>query len=305
MLTRRFICLAVLFIAITTTGFAQDNNSDTTYWTRGGGANLNFSNVNLKNWAGGGNSSVALGALVNFFGNYEKARHSWENRVDLAYGLQRQGDKNAFRKTDDNIILISKYGYQFSKRFSVSGIMDFRTQFAEGYQYSEDSLGVEHSTFVSEFMAPGYLLSTIGLTYKRKKWLSLTLSPVTGKTTFVLNDSLSTVGAYGVDPGQKVRFQGGASFIASFNKEIIKNVSLSSNLNLFDAYKKLGVIDVNWDLTLLMKVNSFLTASVATQMIYDDDINIERDNGTVGPATQFKSAINVGLAWQFGDKRKE
>lgn len=297
------LCLAVLFFAFTAS-YAQ-NNSDTTYWTKGGGANINFSNVNLKNWAGGGNSSVALGTLFNFFGDYEKGKHSWESHIDLAYGLQRQGDKNAFRKTDDNITLISKYGCQFSKRFSISAILDFRTQFADGYQYSEDSLGLEHRTFVSEFMAPGYLLSTIGLTYKRKKWLSLSLSPITGKTTFVQNDSLSAAGAYGVVPGKKVRFQGGASFIASFNKEIFKNVSLTSNLNLFDAYKKLGVIDVNWDLTLLMKVNSFLTASVATQMIYDDDINIERDNGTVGPATQFKSAINVGLAWQFGDKKKE
>ena len=59
-------------------------------------------------------------------------------------------------------------------------------------------------------MAPGYLVTSIGWEYNKGKNFYVHLSPLAGKATFVLNDSLSKVGSYGVDPGEKVLFQLGA-----------------------------------------------------------------------------------------------
>lgn len=276
--------------------FAQNDSvqSDTTYWSKNAVLNLNFSQVDLTNWNGGGQSSVSIGGLSNFNTNYAKGKNVWDNRLDMAYGLLRQGDDGSpFVKTDDNIILTSRYSRQLKKRIFLSAIVDFRTQFDEGLD--------EEDVIISRFMSPGFLLGNIGLTYKFKKVFTATFSPLSSKSTFVMDDSLSTAGAYGVDPNENFRFQGGINFSSSFQKDIWENVNLSTNLNLFADYEKLGNVDVNWETALNFKINKFLSASYSTQLIYDDDIKSkEITNETTGETrnvagVQFKSVMNIGL----------
>lgn len=277
--------------------FAQNDSikSDTTYWSKGAVLNLNFSQVDLTNWNGGGQSSVSVGGLTNFNANYAKGKNVWDNRLDMAYGLLRQGDSESpFVKTDDNIILTSRYSRQLKKRIFLSAIVDFRTQFDEGLN--------EENVVISRFMSPGFLLGNLGLTYKYKTIFTATFSPLSSKSTFLMDDSLSTAGAYGVDPGKNFRFQGGINFASSFQKDIWENVNLSTNLNLFADYEKLGNVDINWETALNFKINKFLSASYSTQLIYDDDIKSKEIivNDATGETrnvagVQFKSVMNIGL----------
>ena len=277
--------------------FAQNDSikSDTTYWSKGAVLNLNFSQVDLTNWNGGGQSSVSVGGLTNFNANYAKGKNVWDNRLDMAYGLLRQGDSESpFVKTDDNIILTSRYSRQLKKRIFLSAIVDFRTQFDEGLN--------EENVVISRFMSPGFLLGNLGLTYKYKTIFTATFSPLSSKSTFLMDDSLSTAGAYGVDPGKNFRFQCGINFASSFQKDIWENVNLSTNLNLFADYEKLGNVDINWETALNFKINKFLSASYSTQLIYDDDIKSKEVivNETTGETksvagVQFKSVMNIGL----------
>ncbi|WP_296619020.1 DUF3078 domain-containing protein [Marivirga sp.] len=287
-----------LLLLLSSSVFAQNDSikSDTTYWNREAVLNLNFSQVDLTNWNGGGKSSISIAGLTNFNVSYQKGKDAWDNRLDMAYGLLRQGDSNQpFIKTDDNIILTSRYSRQLKKRIFVSSILDFRTQFDEGLD--EDGQQV-----ISRFMAPGYLLANIGITYRYKKIFTATISPISSKTTIVIDDSLSAAGAYGIDPGKTYRFQSGINFASSFQKDIWENVNLSTNLNLFSDYEKIGNIDVNWETALNFKINKFLSASYSTQLIYDDDIKSKEIiiNEATGETRnvagiQFKSVMNIGL----------
>lgn len=289
--------ITITLILISTALYAQNDSikSDTTYWNKGAVLNLNFSQVDLTNWNGGGQSSISIAGLTNFKINYQKGKDAWDNRLDMAYGILRQGDsKQPFIKTDDNIILSSKYSRQLKKRIFISAILDFRTQFDEGLD--------DENEVISRFMAPGFLLANIGFSYRYKKIFSATLSPISSKTTFVRDDSLSLAGAYGVEEGETYRFQGGVNFSSSFQKDIWENVNLSSDLNLFSDYEKLGNIDVNWETALNFKINKFLSASYSTQLIYDDDIKSKEVvvNEATGETRsvagiQFKSVMNIGL----------
>ncbi|MFA0960977.1 DUF3078 domain-containing protein [Roseivirga sp. BDSF3-8] len=291
------IMLMVLPIAV----WAQDDSTEEvdTTWITGGDVALNFSNVSLSNWAGGGQSSISLGGIFNTFAKMEDDRNLWQTDLQLAYGLIKQGD-NELRKSDDAILLISQYGYKLTKHWHLSTKFDFRTQFAPGYNFPEDVDGLEQKQLISEFMAPGYLLFSPGITYTKKKF-SATLSPATAKWTFVLNDSLATAGAYGVDPEKNVRTQIGMNFAAAYEKEIAKNVTFSTLLNLFNDYETFGLIDVNWETLFIMKVNEWLSTSFTTQLIYDDDIDVIRneDPNDVGPAVQWKNVLNVGVIVKF------
>ena len=272
--------------------------ADTSYWDKGALLNINFSQVSLTNWAGGGQSSVSFGAITNLKANYAKGKNVWDNRLDMAYGILRQGDsEQPFVKTDDNIILTSLYSRQLKKNIFISGLVDFRTQFDQGFTQVDG-----RDSIISKFMAPGFLLANIGVTYKYKKILSATLSPLSSKTTFVLDETLSDKAAYGVEAGEKIRFEGGVNFAAAFNKDILENVNFASNLNLFSAYEELAEIDVNWENALIFKVNKYINASFSTQLIYDEDIKSKQiiTNEATGasrfaPGIQFKSALAIGF----------
>lgn len=276
---------------------AQQNAADTVapspaqHWQYSGSLALNLTQVSLQNWAGGGQSSISIGSIVNLSADYSKGSSIWENRIDMAYGLIRQGEdgEDFFRKTDDLVNILSKYSYHLQENFFVSALMDFRTQMDKGYEFKEVN-GETRRRRISDFMAPGFLVSSLGFTYKKEKELSLTLSPFTGKFTFVLDERLSDAGAFGVEPGSAVRSEVGALLRAVFQKNIFTNVNYRSSLNLFGNYETFSHIDVNWENTLVLKANKYINSTVSTQLIYDHDV-IQK--------TQWRSIINVGFQLTF------
>lgn len=123
-----FFIAAVNFIFFS--AYAQ---TDTTKaWKLEGVLAVNGSQVALENWVAGGENAISVTNLVNLRANYKKDKTSWDNSLDLAYGLVKQGDKE-FRKTDDKIDLTSKYGRQaFHQHLFYSAFFNFKTQFAPG-----------------------------------------------------------------------------------------------------------------------------------------------------------------------------
>jgi hypothetical protein len=51
----------------------------------------------------------------------------------------------------------------------------------------------------------------------------------------------------------------------------------------------------------LMKVNSWLNVSLLTDVFYNDRIPVVRDDGTVGPATQLRNQLVIGINWSLAN----
>ncbi len=295
----RSIKFTLIMLAMSQFVTAQDN-PDTSYWMHSGKVALNFSQVGLSNWTGGGDPSMAFNGIFNYTFKFEKDPHLWQNMLDAGYGVQRIGGKEEpFKKSDDKFVFTSRYGYKIKGKWYASVMSDFRTQFYNGYSYDNDT-----SIYISNFMAPAYWKLGLGITYSHKfseeESFSFTFSPLSGRTTFVLDDELSEQGAFGVDPGQKTKFHAGMDLTMGFNKELVKNVTLTTTLGLFSRYEDLAVIDVNWDMAIWFKINEFLSANISTQLIYNQDIEFTNPDGTTyGSAVQFKEVLGIGIAYSF------
>jgi hypothetical protein len=290
----------------------REQKKDTlTGWNTGGMISLNFSQTSLVNWAAGGENSFAGNGLVSLFGNYQKNKMSWDNTLDIGYGMLKQG-KDDVRKTDDKIDLLSKYGREASGNWYYAGLLSFKTQMAPGYNYPDDSV------VISRFFAPAYALIAVGMDYKPSDNLNLFISPLSGKFTFVNDQTLANAGAFGVTPaeyndmgtlikaGKKSRAEIGGYLRFLYKKDIVENVSLQNKLDLFSNYlDKPQNIDINWEVLISMKVNKFITATIATQLIYDHDIQITDKDDRTGPRTQFKEVFAVGFSYKFNRERKE
>jgi hypothetical protein len=276
---------------------AQDQAVDTTLgWKFPTVLNITLSQSSFSNWSAGGENSYAINGLLITNANFKSKMTIWENSLIMAYGLMKQGDRE-LRKTDDNLDISSKFGYKAINDWYYSGLVQFKTQFSDGYKY-DDAAGTKSK--LSTFMAPGYLNVSLGMNYAPSKVFSLFIGPLSGKSTFVLDTAFSNAGAFGVDPGKKVRNEFGGSIKAVLSKEIVKNVTLGSKLELFSNYMKNPQnIDVDWQMLINMKVNEWLSASINLHLIYDDDIMTIKDNTEHGPQVQFKEVFGIGLSYKF------
>jgi hypothetical protein len=275
-------------------------------WKKGGILNINMAQTSLTNWAAGGQNSVAVGGIFSGFANLVKGKSQWDNSLDVGYGLLKQG-KEDFRKTDDKFDFSSKYGHEAFKNFYYSALLNFKTQMSPGYNLPSKKT-------ISDFFSPAYLTIALGLDYKPNAHFSAFVAPLTGKFTFVTNDSLSNEGAFGVTPGSTVKSEFGGYVRAIYTKndfksEFLKNVSFTTKLDLFSNYlDNPQNIDVNWEVLLALNVNKFLTVNINTLLIYDDnikvpwDINNDKviDSGEgVASKIQFKEILGVGLSFKF------
>ncbi len=270
-------------------------NSDSP-WTMGGNFGLLFNQVAQTNWSAGGDNLVGLNLQLNYSADYLKDRRLWDNRLELEYGFNKT-KSDGTKKTADNIYLSSIYGYEIAKNLYFSGTFLFTTQFANGYDYL--GAGNTDDVFISTFMAPGYLNVGVGITWTPKPWFKATINPASYRGIFVLNEELSDAGQFGVHPGDRYRTEFGANILLELNKNLTSNINLYSRLNLYSNYlEDAQNVDVNWEVKLNMDVNSWITASISTNMIYDDNVLILKD-GKYEPRLQFQEILGIGLQFKF------
>ena len=270
--------IAVLIILMLSVPmFAQEDVLDK--WKNGGMGALQFSQAAMKNWMAGGENALALNFNFNYHINYVHEKLTWKNNLDIAYGLQVKGGES--QKTDDKIDFSSTFGYEAAKKWYYSGMYSFKTQMMNGYS---------DTVRISSFMAPAYMLLSLGMKYEPGDKFYFMASPVTGKMTLVF-DPIIDPASYGVPAGKNTRLELGGLLKIGFKVNIMKNVLFDTKCEFFANYFGTPFsIDVNWDALLSMKINDYLTTNISTQLIYDKDV-IDK--------VQFKEIFTFGLSYSF------
>lgn len=273
-------------------------------WLKGATMGVSLSQTALINWAAGGQESYSVNGYLNAFANYKKDKMAWDNSLNIGYGVLKQKSTSYFMKTDDKIDALSKLGIEAFKNTYYAGLVSFKTQMNNGYNYPNVS------NIISRFMAPAYLTAALGMDYKPDAYFSAFVAPLTGKMTFVNDDSLSLAGAFGVEAGKRFRseFGGYIRCIYSrkdFTQSWLKNVALTTKVDLFSNYlNNPERVDVSWENSIVMKVNKAITVNVSTHLIYDDDTKfsvLNADGVTYRKVAklQFKEIVGVGVAFSL------
>lgn len=292
------LALSIMFAA-SQMAFAQDAEKN---WNHGGFVGFNISQSHFSNWTSGGQDNVNGLGTFKYNMNYLNGKSKWDNTLDLALGYSYFDLDKKPLKTDDRINFSSLYGYDVVKdELFVTANLNFQSQFANGYDYKNDS-----TNRISAFLAPAYLTVGLGAQYTPAQWFSLNLAPASGRLTIVNDKDLSDKGAFGVTPGKMFRMELGAQLIANVNYEIFKNVTFTSKLVVFYDYMQTREfnangenygcrVDFDWDNALIMKVNSWLNCNVTARLVYDEDIKpIEGES-----FLQFKEVLSVGLSYRI------
>jgi hypothetical protein len=285
-----------LFLVTLGTASAQSTpdivQADTTYWLRSIEGTFAFNQASFSgNWTGGGVNSIAFTTGIFARANYAKDRWTWDNTLDLLYGIvKNQGEEG--RKSNDRILLDSKVGLQAGENWNYFGSLTFLSQFANGYLFEDGN-----RTLISKFANPAYLTFALGMEYKPNDEFSLRISPFSPRFTFVTDTDLylNVPENYGVPIGDKVRYEWlAASVLADWNKQLSENLSLKARYSMFANYETLAfdAIDHRLDVILAAKVSNLISVTLNMTSLYD----LDQDE-----KIQFSQGLGIGLVYKRGN----
>ncbi len=259
-------------------------------WKTGALFSLNLAQGSLSNWAAGGdNFSLALTSYINLHAFYKKGKNSWDNNFDFNLGYVNTTSLGS-RMNDDRVDLLSKYGYALNKKWDVGALFDFRSQFFKGYTYTDTS-----KILSSNLFSPAYILLGPGFNYHPVKGFSIFISPAMARMIIVTNDSLSAIGAYGVDSGHTEKTEIGAYTSIQYVANISKTISYNGRLDLYSDYlnqpQNIAMYMTN---LLAVKLSKAFSITYSLSLIYDDKVKLFGPNHD-SPGLQVNSLVGIGL----------
>ncbi|MDR6845442.1 DUF3078 domain-containing protein [Flavobacterium granuli] len=282
------------------------------YWSNKNILGIDISEIAFVNWSAGGTSSITGLVRGHLQRDYKDDNQMWSNELIFRYGMNKQ-EGVELRKTDDVFKINSTYGYRKDtlSNWYHSAKFNFNTQFTDGYNYPNTK------DPISKPFAPAYTFLGIGSEYIYKpEKLNVYLSPLTLKNTVVLDQTLADSGAYGVkkavydeegniiSKGEQSKTELGILVSSYFEREILTNITIKNRLSLYTDYlNNFGNIDVDWQLYADLIVNEYVKANVGCNLVYDEDIDvIKEENGVKineGAKVQLKQVLGIGLEYVF------
>lgn len=275
------------------TPFVLNNYKEPQKWYFFGQNTLVFNQASFANWNSGGNDNIGVLGKINYNLSYRNRRHYLENILQLGYGFMSTKGQSK-RKTEDNINLMSNYGYDLGRNYYLSTGFQFLSQFTAGYNYGATP-DPTYEDRISKFMAPGYLNVGLGVSYNPNENLQVIFRPANGKFTFVNDPLLQKAGKYGLErDGQNVRTELGALLNVIYRLKIYKDINLDNQLNFFSNYVKHSErVDVSYSGALNIRFNKFISTVVTLDLLYDHD-QIQR--------LQRKQTLGIGFSYNLGEQ---
>lgn len=248
-------------------------------WTHALSFGANVTQVTFKDWASGGENSLAYALLLAGASIDNSETFQWGNSYKFSFGQARLGNEGV-RKTDDEIYFESLLIYKLNSTVNPYASATMRTQFAKGFTYDDTGKG----TAISKFFDPAYLTQSVGMIYlptpELKTRLGLALREMVTSTFTQYTDDPTTPEI------EKTRVEGGFESVTEGAWSIAENMTYATRLELFDPAKHMDRMYVRSDNTLTAKVNKLLNVSLTVQVI--NDVNMS-------PRTQFKEVLAIGF----------
>jgi len=276
----------VLFIVFLSSNQAQEKKDDLYKWIPSLITGIGISQVQLENWAQGGENTFAYSFLVTFELKYKTELWKFKNYLKTAYGRTKLGDSD-FRTTENEIYLedVISYNVGFVVDPYASNII--RTAITKGFDYKTNP-----KTLIANLFDPGYVTQSIGFAYDKLPNIQTRLG-IAFQETFTSDKNLAR--RYSDDPKtlndvEKFKFETGLESITDGKFQIDDNVTLTSKLRLFTRFEDLSVWDVRWDNSIVAKVNNWMNVNLGVIILHEVSQSVR---------TQLKEALQIGITYRL------
>lgn len=287
-----------------------------------GNIGITLNQLAITHWAAGGESSGSGRVTSHITYSYKRELFSYVVNGIFAYGLANYAKDKRIEKSEDRCELSMTASHNSNTNFTFTSIASLKTQFTNGYSYPNDSVPI------SGFFSPAYLTLSAGYNYNYRDILSIYISPIAGKMTFVTNQSLADAGSFGVEggywnvingdstwvKGKNILSELGINVLIKYNHKINEDLSIFSTLNLYNNYMDPNKsnrwnIDVDWETGIKFIINKRISTILNIHLIYDDNIKFSVTENIDGveitkqkPILQFKESLGITFLYKFATK---
>lgn len=280
---------------------------------------ITLNQMAITHWAAGGESNGSGKVSSNLTYNYHRKLFNYTFNGIFAYGMSNYTKDKRYEKTEDRFEISMTMSHNNKQNFSFTSIASLKTQFSNGYTYPNDSVPI------SGFFAPAYLTLSAGYNLSIKDLLSIYISPIAGKMTFVMNQDLADAGSFGVEKGywniingdstwvkgKNILSELGINILIRYKQNFNDDISIFSTLNLYNNYMDPNKsnrwnIDIDWETGIQFIINKRISAIVNIHLIYDDNIKFTitevidgKEITKQSPILQFKESLGISFLYKF------
>lgn len=307
---------------IVTDTIYPESKKETFHHKLEGNIGLTLNQLAITHWAAGGESSGSGKLTSHVTYSYKRKLFSYVVDGIFAYGLANYAKDKRTEKSEDRCELSMTASHNNNSNLTFTSIASLKTQFSKGYAYPNDSVAI------SGFFAPAYLTLSAGYNYNFNNIVSVYVSPIAGRMTFVMNQELADAGSYGVEAGywniingdstwvkgKNILSELGVNVLIKYKHTINEDLSIFSTLNLYNNYMDPNKsnrwnIDVDWETGIKFTINKRISTILNIHLIYDDNIKFnipEIVNGVEiikqKPILQFKESLGITFLYKFATK---
>ncbi len=309
-------------LVVTDTIFHNTDDNPDYYHKLEGSFSVTLNQLAITHWAAGGESNGSGKVSSNITYSYNRKLFKYVVNGIFAYGMANYTQDKRYEKSEDRCELSMTMSNNNSNNLTFTSIASLKTQFTNGYTYPNDSIPI------SRFFAPAYLNISAGYNYNYKNALSIYISPIAGKMTFVTDQKLADIGSYGVEAGYWSIYNGdstwvkgknilnelGINVLIKYKQNFKNNMSVFSTLNLYNNYMDPNKsnrwnIDVDWETGIKFTINKQISAIINIHLIYDDNVKFTVTEFVDGieitkqkPILQFKESLGISFLYKFVTK---
>lgn len=263
-------------------------------WTADVVAAAKFTRLDFSNWQEDGTSSYTWLFTYDADLKAHWENIDWRNKVNLALG-QTWTDGLGKRKAADKIFIETMADFNVTEKFKPYVGARFETQFAKGYEYSEDENGDEVKTAVSSFMDPAYVTQMAGVAFIPNDNFSQRLGFANRMTISDGYGFADDHGAEKIARGDRAHLKGfkdepGLESITEFKYAFSDILNFKSRLWAFVNFEGLDEIDGKWENLFTISLAPLFEVQLGFDMAYDKDQDED---------AQYKNMILVGVSWRW------
>lgn len=278
--------LLIILLVSSSIANGQEKKDELYKWIPTLVTGIGISQVELENWAQGGENTFAYSFVVTFDLKYQADLWKFKNYLKTTYGRTKLGDAD-FRTTENEIYLEDVVSYNAGFVLDPYASNIIRTSITKGFDYKTNP-----KTLIANFFDPGYITQSIGFAYDKLPNIQTRLG-MAFQETFTADKSLAA--RYSDDPKtlndvETFKFETGLESVTDGKFTIDDNVTLTSKLRLFTRFEDLSVWDVRWDNTVVAKVNNWLNVNLGIIVLHEVSQSLK---------TQLKEALQIGITYRL------
>ena len=269
------------------------------HWLRKFDASLQFSQAYVSpNWYQGGNNNLNFLANILYDVKLNPAYHPnllFETTMQYKLGLNSAPDDSLrnYSISEDLLQINTTFGFKAAHRWYYSLTAQFKTQLLNSYVKNTNNLN-------SAFLSPGELTAGIGMTYnyanaKKTFTFDASIAPLSYNMKICTRDNAElSHETFGIKPDRKTVSKFGSTAECKITWQIAANIHFKSRLFVFTDY---GYIQGDWENTLAMDINRYLTTQIYCHARYDS--TTPRCDDPSWHKLQVKEILSFGVQYRF------